>query len=71
LPVLHKHKAWDLPPDVADELLLEDDQAVESEGSIAEDVELLELMEMVIAMDIEDGGGLYNVVMDALDEKDT
>lgn len=72
LPVLHhKQKAWDLPLDVAAELLLEDDQAVESEGSIVEDVELLELMEMVIAMDIEDGGGLYNVVMDALDEKDT
>jgi hypothetical protein len=53
-------------PDVPEELLVLDEEGCESEGSIADDLEFLNFIEQVVAADVEHGGYLYEMAMDAV-----
>jgi hypothetical protein len=41
-------------------------EELESDGSVGEDLELLEFIEQVVAADLADGGILFEIAMEAL-----
>lgn len=56
-------------PDVPDSAFVDDMEELESDGSIGEDLELLEFIEQVVAADLADGGILFEIAMEALERE--